>query len=116
MDSIQVSFEGVDMCGPEFAEGNQPLINLPQRLRAYLVQTPLSIDPGLDKSGVPKDSEMFRNRRLRHFQLPFNIPDRLFGRRKQAQYCPAIGFNEHLESRWHAYNIHTDVYTFKSIW
>jgi hypothetical protein len=59
-----VVFEAIEVRGPEFAVGGQPVVELGERLRPNAVQAALRIRPGLDQPRFLEDAEVLGHGRL----------------------------------------------------
>lgn len=77
MHFVEVSLERIHVTRPEITEWSQPFVELLKRLRIEAVEPPLRIDCGLHESGVPQNSQVFRDGRLRHAKPAFDLAYRL---------------------------------------
>jgi hypothetical protein len=68
-----VSLQGIDVPGPETPEGNQPGVELHERLRSQSIETTLTIDPGLHAPGLSQHPQVLGHRRLRQPELALDI-------------------------------------------
>jgi len=70
-----VTFESVDVGGPQAPEGRQPFIDLHERLGPDPVEAPLRVHARLHEASISKHLEVFGDRRLRHPQLLLDLAD-----------------------------------------
>ena len=70
-----MAFEGIDVGGPDPAEGRQPGVDLLQRFGLDPVQATLSVHGGFNEAGLAQHAEMLRDARLRHSQLTLDLAD-----------------------------------------
>jgi hypothetical protein len=53
---IEVAFESVEVCGPESAEGNKPVIEFLEWFRSQPVEAALSVNRRLHKTSLAQHS------------------------------------------------------------
>ncbi len=56
--AVEVTFESIDVNGPEPTELSQPVVDLLKWFRSQAVETALRVHRGLDETGVPQDSQV----------------------------------------------------------
>src|SRR5258708_4763254 len=77
MHAIEVTFESIQVSGPEPAELRQPGIHLLKRSRFQPVETALRVHRGFHETGVAQHSQVLGHGRLRHTKLTLDLSHRL---------------------------------------
>ena len=72
-----MTFERVDMNGPETTERLEPVVDLPERVGADAVHSSLCVHARLHEAGVSQNLEVLGDGRLRHAKLLLDVADRL---------------------------------------
>jgi hypothetical protein len=116
MHAVEVSFESIDVSGPQAAERSEPGIQLPKRFWCKAVETALGIHGRLHETGVAQDPEVLGNGGLRHSELAFDLSDGLLRRDEEAQDGAAIGFGDDFEDGFHTLDILQCAYTCQGIY
>ena len=68
-----MTFECIEVCGPELTEWSEPSVDLHQRFWADAVQAPLRIDARFDESRFAQDPKVFRYRGLRELEFVLDV-------------------------------------------
>ena len=110
-----MALQGIQMNGPQTAEGGEPGLYLLERLGPDPVDTALCIHGRLHDTGVAQDAQVLRHGRLRHFEMAFDVPDRLLRAREQAENGAPVRLREHLENGFHARYITAYTYACQGI-
>lgn len=114
-DAVEMTFQSVDVSRPEPAELCQPCIQLLKRFRLQTVETPLRVDRGLHKTGLPEHAQVLGYGRLRHAQLTLDLSHRLLRRSQQAQNGAAVRLGNDFKGGFHSLYIPNMAYTCQGI-
>src|SRR6202042_230361 len=109
-------FEGVDVIGPEPAEGLQPFIDLLKWLTPQPVETLLRVDGRFHETRVTQHPQVLGNGRLRDTQVTLDLADRLLRSGQQAQDRAAVWLGNDFEYRFHVQYIPYKEYTCQDIY
>src|SRR5262249_30339855 len=106
-----MAFECVEMRRPEVAGGGEPGVHLTQRVWLQAIEPALGVDRGLHETGVAQHAEVLGYGRLRHPELPLDLPHRLLGRGEERQDGAPVRFGDDVENGFHALYIPDKAYT-----
>jgi|ERR1700722_9751738 len=113
--AVEVTFESIDVSGPEAAELGQPGVHLLKWFRFQTIETALCVHGGLNETGVAEHSQVLGDGRLRHMKLTLDLSHRLLGRGQEAQDRPAVRLGNDFEYGFHAMYILITAYTCQGI-
>src|SRR4051812_21470044 len=86
--------ETIEGRGPSAAVGDEPVVELPERLDVQLVDAPLSVGTGDDEPGVAEDPQVLRDRRLAQPGAADQLPDGRLAVDQSVQDLPAVRLGE----------------------
>src|SRR5262249_34577484 len=109
--AVEVTFESIDVSGPEPAERSQPGIHLLKGLRSQPVETALCVHGGLHETGLAQHPQLLGDGRLRHLELTLDLSNRLLGRGQETQDRASVRLRDDVEHGFHAPNILHGAYT-----
>src|SRR5690242_18485549 len=98
---FQVLLQRIDVPRPEAPEGNEPSVELHQRLGPQPIEALLRFDTRFDEPGLAQHPQVLGDRGLRQSQLLLDLAHRALGGEEQAQDGPAIGLRDDGERRFH---------------
>jgi hypothetical protein len=64
VEAVEVSFERIQVPGPELPEWSQPRIQLLERLGLQAVETALRVDGRFHEAGIAQHAQVLRHGRL----------------------------------------------------
>ena len=114
--AVEMAFERINVSGPESTKRRQPGVDFFEWFRLQPVETALCVDRGFDETGLAQHAQVFRHRRLRHRQLIFDVPDRLFGRDEETQDRAAARLGNDVEDGFHSLDIPHRAYACQCIY
>jgi len=76
--AVEVTFESIDVSGPEAAELGQPCIHLLKWFRFEPVEAALGVYCGFDEAGVSQHAQVLGHCGLRHTKLLLDLANGLF--------------------------------------
>src|SRR5262249_9576119 len=94
---FEMAFERIDVARPEAPEGNEPVIDLHQRLVPDPVGAPLAFAARLHEARLAQYAEVLGHQGLRHSQPALDFADGSLRRREEAENGPAIRLREYGE-------------------
>jgi len=113
--AIKVTFESIQVSGPEPAELSEPVIHLVKRFWLQPVQAALCVHRGFYETGIAQHAQVLGHGRLRHTKLALDLSHRLLRRNQQAQYRAAVRLRNDFEGRFHSLCILHRAYTCQGI-
>src|SRR5689334_8887144 len=110
-----MTFERIEVTGPELAKLIQPVIHLSEGFRFEPIQTALCVHGCLHETGLPQHAQVLRDGRLRHPKLTLDLAHRLFRRDQRLRIARRFGsaMTSKAESTLFIYvtwNIHVKAY------
>ena len=111
-----MTFERIDVSGPELAELRQPGIHLLEGFWLQAVEPALGIHRGFHETGLAQHAQVLGHGRLRHTKPTLDFSHRLLGRDQEAQDRAAVRLREDCERRFHALSIRHRAYTCQGIY
>ncbi|HZE09457.1 MAG TPA: hypothetical protein VE110_11950 [Gemmatimonadaceae bacterium] len=73
IDAVEMTFERIEVGGPEPSERGQPLFHFLQWLRLQSVDTALCVYRGFHETGVTEHTQVLGHGRLGHPQLRLDL-------------------------------------------
>ena len=89
-----MTFERINVDGPETSERIEPGIDLHERLGPDLIDAPLRFDARLHEAGLAQHAEVLGDRGLGHPEAALDLADGLLRGRQQAEDGPAVRFRD----------------------
>jgi hypothetical protein len=96
-----MTFEGIERRAPPCPIWGEPVVDLPERLGAHLVEASLSITANLDEAEVAEHSEMLGHRRLADVEGAHQLADRPLPGPEKVEYPTPVGLGKCLECGGH---------------
>src|SRR5579863_2819615 len=98
-----MALECIEVRRPEAAEGLDPGVQLPKRLRPQAIQPALRVHGRLHETGLSQHPQVLRDSRLRHAELALDLAHRTMRREQQVQNGAAVWLGNDFEDRFHAF-------------
>ena len=105
-----MAFERTHVRGPEAPEGNEPFVELHERLWSQSINASLRVNARLNKSRLSQHPQVFGRRRLRQAQLALDVTHRALGREQQAEYGASVRLGDNCKGGFHLRHITQQVY------
>src|SRR5436305_11111887 len=108
---VQVLLQGIDVLGPEAPEGNEPCVELHERLRSQSIEAPLRFNSRFHEPSLSQHSQVLGDGRLRQSKLALDLANGALGREQQGQDGPSVGLRDDGKRGFHDRHIAERVYS-----